>query len=518
MGAHLVDPGAVLAERYVVEDLLGRDGEAESWRARDQILARSVVLQILPSTSPYAAQMLDAAKQASHVTDTRVVQVLDAVDDGALSYIVREWASGQSLDVVLAEGPLSARRATWLVREVASAMIHAHQLQLSHQQLCPDAIVLTKASGVKVIGLATAAALSSAASSGSDAELGDVQDLGRLLYACLTARWPGGEACGLPEAPTEHGRLLRPRQVRAGVPRALDAVCDRILAEQSRYGPAITTVAEVRAELSRILVEEGFTTSPGIGLQAPRAEPPTSSLEGEEAAPALLSRDDRAGALPTGAHAVERPDDSAGSSWRRSLVWTSVAVLVAGAVLLAFLIGQHGLTSAPAGTPGTTARSTSPSTPPHPLRVQAVQSFDPPPGNGDENPDEAQLSVDNDPSSAWETLQYFNNPALGLLKNGVGLVLDLGQVRTVQQVVVSLQGDGTNLQLRAAPPATSTAPADSADSYRVLDSLEAAGTTADFRLQSPVRSRFLLVWLTSLPSDGANAYRGRVADIKVMGD
>ena len=122
MGAHLVEPGAVLADRYVVEDLLAEEGESDSWRARDKILARSVVLAVLPSSSRYAPDLLAAAKRASRVADPRILQVLDAVDDGELSYVVREWATGQSLDVVLSEGPLAARRATWLMREVAAAM------------------------------------------------------------------------------------------------------------------------------------------------------------------------------------------------------------------------------------------------------------------------------------------------------------------------------------------------------------------------------------------------------------
>ena len=106
VGAHLVEPGAVLADRYVVEDLLAQEGPSESWRARDRMLARSVVLVVLPSDSPFAADLVAAAKRASRVTDTRILQVLDAIDDGELTYVVREWATGQSLDIVLSEGPL----------------------------------------------------------------------------------------------------------------------------------------------------------------------------------------------------------------------------------------------------------------------------------------------------------------------------------------------------------------------------------------------------------------------------
>ena len=33
----------------------------------------------------------------------------------------------------------------------------------------------------------------------------------------------------MPAAPQEHGRVLRPRQVRAGIPRPLDALCDQVV-------------------------------------------------------------------------------------------------------------------------------------------------------------------------------------------------------------------------------------------------------------------------------------------------
>ena len=33
----------------------------------------------------------------------------------------------------------------------------------------------------------------------------------------------------MPTAPSTHGHVLRPRQVRAGIPRTLDALCDHVL-------------------------------------------------------------------------------------------------------------------------------------------------------------------------------------------------------------------------------------------------------------------------------------------------
>jgi putative peptidoglycan lipid II flippase len=518
----LVEPGSVLADRYLIEDLLTRDGEAESWRAHDKILARSVVLQVLPSASPLAESLLDSAKRASRVSDTRILQVLDAVDDGELTYVVREWASGQSLNVVLSEGPLAARRAAWLIREVAGALVNAHRHGIAHRRLSPEAVVVTKSSGVKLIGLGTAAALRGENGSGGadeSPELDDTVDLGRLLYACLTARWPGGDAAGLPAAPTEHGRLLRPRQVRAGVPRPLDAICDRILAHQSRYGAPITTVAEVKDALMRILADEGMTsTSTGTDMAASSTP---SSPQPIEPPPAVLYREDED--PPTGEHAVVHNGEHI-RSFGRTFAWITLVLLLAGAVLLAYLIGQNGASPA-ADADGSSGPSQTSGSGPSTGGGTAIQiadavSFDPPPqGSGDENPAEVANAYDGDPSTAWTTKTYYDYPDLGHQKDGVGLVLDLGAVHTVTQVDVSLEGTGTSLELRAAPEDSTSYPTDSADEYDLIKSLAGQGSRATFDLSDdPVTTRYLLVWLTSLPQVSAGKYDGAVSEIKVSGE
>ncbi|MGH3473175.1 MAG: protein kinase family protein [Nocardioidaceae bacterium] len=519
MGAHSVDPGMVLADRYVVEDLLDEEGESRSWRARDKVLARSVVLQVLPASSPYADEMLAGAKRASRVADPRILQVLDAVNDGALAYVVREWASGQSLDVVLHEGPLPARRAAWLTREVAGAIANAHRMGLPHRRLAPDTVVITKSSGVKVVGLGTYAALQGD-EGGGNPEFDDTLDLGRLLYACLTARWPGGDRAGLPAAPTEHGRLLRPRQVRAGVPRPLDVLCDRILGQPPRVGEPLTTVTAIGDALTQILVGDGVFENTSIGLTAP---PTTANPAPAEPPPALLAPDGgipRA-APPAGGYPLSMATSGdEPTSLGRTLLWVVVAVLIVAAVLLAYMIGQNRVhdagnsPSAPAGNASTTPSSNALSTS---IKVVAVTSFDPRPlGSGNENPGETHLAVDGNPATAWQTKNYFGNPRLGGLKPGVGLILDLGSAQTVGLVDLTLVGSPTTVELRAAPAAATSAPSKSADQYQLLKTVDATGSSARFDLAQPVQTRYLLVWLTSLPKDPAGSYRGQVAEIRVF--
>ncbi len=517
MDTDSIAPGTVLADRYVIEDQLEEDGESESFRAHDKILARSVVVHVLSSASPLAAGMLDAAKRASRVTDPRILQVLDAVDDGEHSYVVREWVTGRSLDVVLGEGPLPAHRAASLIAEVAAAISSAHRAGLAHQRLSPDAVVLTASSGVKVIGLGTFAALRSATFEVDDPEAADARDLGRLLYACLTARWPGGDWGDLAAAPTEHGRLLRPRQVRAGVPRSLDMLCDRILGDPPRAGRPVTTVDEVRSSLSTILTNNGFTEA-----SAPQLMAPVVAEVGPAAPPPALLALDNDGPVTGEQAAITLPGQGGDSRTRRTLLLAAVAVLVVGGLLLAYLVGRHGLGQTPPAEaktgvqhrtpPATTTQA--PAT--HPLPISSATAFDPPPGNGVENSGEADLAIDASKQTAWTTMTYYNYPNFGRLKPGVGLILDLGRQQEVTTVTLRLVGEPTGVQVRAAP-ASAAQPPDTTAGFRLAATRPRAGTVTSIALAKPVTTRFVLVWLTSLPSEGGNAYRGGIADVTIRG-
>ncbi|MGH3507914.1 MAG: hypothetical protein ACRDO2_11990, partial [Nocardioidaceae bacterium] len=338
------------------------------------------------------------------------------------------------------------------------------------------------------------------------------------LYACLTARWPGDEATGLPSAPTEHGRVLRPRQVRAGVPRPLDAVCDRILSKGSKYGDRIASVAEVREALTSILTDDGYNLATG-GHVEPQPTPDTPSAQVPVTftpPPALLNGDSET--PPPQPVYTGPPSSGQTSPLGRTLLWSVIAVLLAGAVLLAYMVGQHGAQSAPEDeAPSDATPSQSGPVALQQVSIEDAQDFDPPPGSGDENPELVDLAIDDDPGSAWETLRYDNNPELGGIKEGVGLVLDLGQATDVSEVAATLQGEGTTIELRVAPESAATAPSGSADDYRLVDEVIDAGSTATFTLDKPVRTRYLLLWLTKLPPETSSTFRGRVADVEVRG-
>ena len=150
-----------------------------------------------------------------------------AKDGSALLYVVNEWATGISLDILVGdEGPLAPRRAAWLVGEVAATIEVAHAAGVAHGRLVPENVLIDRTGSVRVIGFAVDAALHGLPTGRVSA---DVTDLAGLLYAALTARWAGVSQSLVKGAPHQHGQVLRPRQVRAGVPRVLDTLCDSVL-------------------------------------------------------------------------------------------------------------------------------------------------------------------------------------------------------------------------------------------------------------------------------------------------
>ena len=261
--------GDVLAGRYRLDDLLAESGAGRFWRAHDLVLHRPVAVHILAADDDRAQPLLEAARRTGPVIDRRLLRVLDAEAADGRCFVVNEWGQGDSLDILLTrEGPLAPRRAAWLVAEVADSLVEAHDAGLAHGCLTPEHVLIDQHGQVRIIGFGVEAALRGLPAGRVNV---DEIDLAGLLYCALTGKWAGVSPSALPPAPEVHGEVLRPRRVRAGIPRMLDALCDQVLnpqRESDRPHPSARTIRDL------LLEHVGEMTGTHVAVPGTRPTPP----------------------------------------------------------------------------------------------------------------------------------------------------------------------------------------------------------------------------------------------------
>jgi len=155
-------------------------GRLSTWRARDSLLQRDVLLRIHSPGGAAARGFLDRALAAGVLSHPALAMVYDAVDENRRAYVVSEWVEGTSLADRLRNGPLAAAEARETIRRVAEGVAQAHELGLAVGGLVPDRVILTPTGSVTVAAIPAPVATAGA----------DVRALGALLFATAAGFLP----------------------------------------------------------------------------------------------------------------------------------------------------------------------------------------------------------------------------------------------------------------------------------------------------------------------------------------
>jgi len=578
-----VGAGTIIEGRYALRRRISRGSHIERWSAHDTTLEREVALTIVGSDHPNRAGILDAARRAAGVEDTRLIRILDVSTQVDNSYIVEETMTGaESLAALLLQGSLPAEEARRISGETASALETARQRGLHHLRLTPHCILRTTDGAIKVSGLAVDAAINGTEEpDAAAASRRDAVAVVAVAYAALTSRWPLNEqVVGVEPAPRVVGGVAAPSEIAAGVPGDLDALCRMTLNEDtgpltpgdfaSQIAPwsreAVHRVEVVTVEVDPTVVlqlprpDSGSTGGPMVGDQtstpgAAAAKVVGSALAGAGAAAGAVggrvgsfarAATDKAAAtlgdtdlggermtLPEALSAhydeIEPPlpmlpaSTAQAPSRDQSKI---VVIIVATFVALSLIVGYFGLQSigqgvrqpgaAPKGTVTVTAPpvAVGPSTPEatqvgppggQPIAILSATGFDP---QGDRNENNAQAArvYDGNPATSWSSEGY-NSPAFGgLPKKGVGVLLDLGQPTSVNQVAIDLAKGPVDLTVYAA-----TTPG--LDGATVIGSATAASGHVELKAASTMpRAQYVIVWFTKLAPD-APWFRASISEI-----
>ncbi|PKV86751.1 hypothetical protein BX283_4322 [Streptomyces sp. TLI_146] len=508
--------GHKLARRYRLEECVTRLDGFSSWRAVDEKLRRAVGVHLLPADHPRARSVLAAARSSALLGDPRFVQVLDAVEENDLVYVVHEWLpDATELTALLALGPLEAHDAYQLVTQVSQAMAAAHREGLAHLRLTPGAVLRTSSGQYRIRGLAVNAALRGITS--DTPQRTDTEAIGALLYASLTQRWPyESDAYGLHGLPKGVG-LIAPDQVRAGVHRGLSELAMRALANDgataSRQEPACTTPDELVKAVSAM----------------PRIRPPEPAFTAPPEYQRTTYQQGTYGRPPAGPHpavtqVVQAPPPALQGRTGKAIKWAVSALLIAALGLGSWQLadsllghdkgsGESGTSQQPNKGDGDKPKA------PVPLRIQGAEEYAP--DGKPQNAKDVGNTYDSSTSTYWRSKSYKGGPKLAPYKEGVGIVYDLGSEKDVSAASIALRygGDHTTLALYAADSMSPSAPV---ESMKQIATTTTSGTAAALKATKPVKTRYVVLWITAAPyapndefSD--SGYKQAITDVKFTG-
>ncbi|HEY0464517.1 MAG TPA: serine/threonine-protein kinase, partial [Polyangiaceae bacterium] len=319
----LVREGEVLAGKYRVERIPGRNGLGVLVQVRHLELGQEVTLKFLvPDACLYpefVQRFIREARAAVKIQGEHVARVTDVgrLESGA-PYMVREFLRGPDLSEVLkVRGALPIPEACDYIIQAAEAVAEAHVLGIAHRNLRPTTLVVTRRSDgaplVKVFDFAAAEALHvepftkrSVSLVGSSALLAslpylspeqvrdphnvdfraDVYGLGAILYELLSGVAPfEAESAPALLAMVAADVPVRLRTLRFGLPTALEEAVMRCL-EKSRE-LRFANMSELSQALRPFASAESLSSIERIGRLARRSARPPSVGEARVSSPPI---------------------------------------------------------------------------------------------------------------------------------------------------------------------------------------------------------------------------------------
>ncbi|MGE5206594.1 MAG: protein kinase domain-containing protein [Chlamydiota bacterium] len=153
---------------------LGAGGMGEVYRARDTRLGREVAIKVLPqhlSSNPdLKARFEREARAISVLSHPHICHVYDVGTQDGTDYLVMELLDGETLADRLKKGSLPLRQALEIGVQIAEALEKAHRAGITHRDLKPGNIMLTK-TGAKMLDFGLAKPASSLAAAVSSQTL-----------------------------------------------------------------------------------------------------------------------------------------------------------------------------------------------------------------------------------------------------------------------------------------------------------------------------------------------------------
>src|SRR5215831_7405124 len=175
--------GGVHVGGYRVDELIGRGGMGEVYRAYDERLQRNVALKILSprfaEDDAFRQRLLRESRLAASLDHPNVIPVYDAGEADGRLYLAMRFVDGTDLrELLRREGALARERALAIAAQIADALDAAHERGLVHRDVKPSNILLDQQRGREHAYLADFGLTQST----SDRTLSESQMMGTVDY------------------------------------------------------------------------------------------------------------------------------------------------------------------------------------------------------------------------------------------------------------------------------------------------------------------------------------------------
>ena len=252
--------GKRVGERYEILSLIGGGGMSHVYLAHDVILGRDVAIKILrydfTNEEELHRRFQREALSATSLTHPNIVSVYDVGEDRDMHYIVMEYIKGKTLKQYIQEfSPLSPAKSVQIMKQLTSAIAHAHENGIIHRDIKPQNILVDVEGNVKITDFGIATTLNATSYTQTNSVMGtvhylspeqarggiatkksDIYSLGIVLYELLTGELPfSGESAvsiALKHLQTETPSI---RAVDASIPQTLENIVLKATAKDPNH-------------------------------------------------------------------------------------------------------------------------------------------------------------------------------------------------------------------------------------------------------------------------------------------
>ena len=206
--------GKSINGRYKIKELIGGGGMSNVYLAHDMILDRDIAIKILrydfSNEEELRRRFQREALSTTSLAHPNIVNIFDVGEDGSVHYLVMEYVPGKTLkEYIIEHSPVSPERAVEVMKQLTSALAHAHHNQIVHRDIKPQNILMDAEGNVKISDFGIAMALSATSYTQTNSVLGtvhylspeqarggtankksDIYSLGIVMYELITGMLP----------------------------------------------------------------------------------------------------------------------------------------------------------------------------------------------------------------------------------------------------------------------------------------------------------------------------------------